>query len=171
MMAANNIYAAGDVTGEPMLETVAAREGMIAATNALEGNKLKMEYSHIPRCIFTDPKFASVGLTEEQTNRRGIVCNCHLIPIEILPKAQLLMEKRGAIKIIIDKKTEEIKGIHLLSTHAEEIIHEAVMILKNKMKVEDVIKTIHVFPTLSEIIKIATQSFKRDITKMSCCVE
>ncbi len=171
MRAAENIWAAGDVTGDPMLETVAAKEGMIAANNALSKKKKKMDYRVVPHAIFTDPQFAVVGLTDEETNEKGISCKCHTVPLELVPKAQAIKNTKGAIKVVIDNDTQVITGIHILAPQAADLIHEAVMIIKNRMTVDDVIDTLHIFPTLSEAIKLGAQSFRRDITKMSCCAD
>ncbi len=171
MQAAENVWAAGDVTGEPMLETVAAKEGMVAASNSFSGNKMKMDYRVVPHAVFTDPQLAGVGLTDAQATEKGINCRCNTVPMEFVPKSQAIKDKRGAIKIVIEDKTQEIVGIHILAPQAADLIHEAVMIIKNRMTVDDVIDTLHIFPTLSEAIKIGAQSFRRDIKKMSCCVE
>lgn len=171
MQAIENVWAAGDVTGEPMLETVAAREGMIAANNALSGKKIKMDYRDVPHAIFTDPQFAGIGLTDEQTAEKEMSCRCNTVPMELVPKARAIKDTRGAIKVVIDNKTQVIVGVHILAPQAADLIHEGVMIVKNRMTVDDVIDTLHVFPTLSEAIKLGVQSFRRDITKMSCCVE
>jgi len=171
MQAAENAWAAGDVLGEPMLETAAAKEGMIAANNALSENKKRMDYTIMPHAVFTDPQLAGVGLTDEQAIRQGIACKCNTIPMKIVPKARAVRDTKGAVKVVIDTKTDKIIGIHILAPQAAELIHEGVMIVKNKMRVDEVIDTLHVFPTLSEAIKIAAQSFRRDVTKMSCCVE
>lgn len=171
MQAAENVWAAGDVTGEPMLETVAAKEGMIAANNALSEGKIKMDYRVVPQAVFTDPQLAGVGLTDEQAVENGIKCGCNTVPMELVPKAQAIMDTRGAIKTVIDRETQEIVGIHILAPEAADLVHEGTMIIKNRMTVDDLIDTLHIFPTLSEAIKIAAQSFRRDITKMSCCVE
>jgi mercuric reductase len=171
MQASENVWAAGDVTGEPMLETVAAKEGMVAASNSISGNKRKMDYRVVPHAVFTDPQLAGVGLTDAQATEKGINCRCNTVPMELVPKSQAIKDTRGAIKIVIDNKTQEIVGIHILAPQAADLIHEAVMIIKNRMTVDDVIDTLHIFPTLSEAIKIGAQSFRRDIKKMSCCVE
>lgn len=171
MRAAENVWAGGDVTGEPMLETVAAKEGMIAANNALSEKKKKMDYRVVPHAIFTDPQLGVVGLTDEETNKKGIRCTCHTVPLELVPKAQAIKDTRGAIKVVIDNDTQIIMGIHILAPQAADLIHEAVMIIKNRMTIDDVIDTLHIFPTLSEAIKLGSQSFRRDITKMSCCSE
>ncbi|MHA1271840.1 MAG: mercury(II) reductase [Promethearchaeota archaeon] len=166
-----NIWAAGDVIGEPMLETVAAREGMIAANNALSENKIKMDYRIVPHAIFTDPQVGSIGLTDLEANNLGFSCNCQTILIKLVPKANIIHDTRGVIKMVINKDTEEILGIHILSDDAANIIHEGVMIIKNRMRLDDVINTLHIFPTFSEAIKLVAQSFKRDISNMTCCAE
>ena len=171
MRAGELTFAAGDVTGEPMLETVAAREGMVAAHNALAEEKIKMDYRITPHAVFTSPALAGVGLTDEQAVKMGIKCRCNLVPMKLVPKAQAIGDTRGAIKMVVDTATQEVIGVHILSANAADLIHEAVMILKGRMSVDDVINTLHVFPTLSEGIKLAAQSFRRDITRMSCCVE
>jgi mercuric reductase len=171
MNAGENIWAAGDVIGEPMLETVAAREGMIAANNALSNEQIKMDYRIVPHAIFTNPQVGSIGLTDLQANQLGFDCRCNTIPIGFVAKSKILNDDRGVLKIVINRKTEEILGIHILSVNAADLIHEGVMIIKNHMTLDDVISTLHVFPTLSEAIKLTAQSFKRDISIISCCIE
>ena len=171
MKAGENIWAAGDVIGEPMLETIAAREGMIATNNALSEEKIKMDYRIAPHAIFTNPQVGSVGFTDLQANQLEYDCRCNTIPIGFVAKSKILNDDRGVLKIVINRKTEEILGIHILSTNAADLIHEGVMIIKNHMTLDDVISTIHVFPTLSEAIKLTAQSFKRDISVISCCIE
>jgi len=171
LQAGERVRAAGDVIGEPMLETVAAREGMIAANNALSEDEVKMDYRVVPHAVFTDPQLAGVGLTDEQAGEEGLGCRCSTIPLELVPKAEVIRDTRGAIKMVVSAKTGEILGIHILAPGAADLIQEGVMILRERMTVDDVINTLHVFPTLSEATKIVAQSFRRDITKMSCCVE
>jgi len=166
-----DIFAAGDVTGEPMLETVAAREGMVAANNAISGSKIEMDYRIVPHSIFTYPGIGSVGLTDERAKRLGIQCKCSTIPFRLLPKANAIGNINGAIKMVVNAKTEEIVGVHILAENAGDMIHEGVMVVKNRMKLNDIIETLHVFPTISEGTKLVAQSFKRDIEKMACCVE
>ena len=97
MQAEENIWAAGDVTGKPMLETVAAKEGMIAANNALSEKKIKMDYRVIPHAVFTDPQLAGVGLTDEEATGKGIMCRCNTVPMELVPKAQAIKNTKGAV--------------------------------------------------------------------------
>jgi len=168
---APHIWAAGDVIGPPHLETVAAKEGHVAAQNALTNAGKTIDYNVIPHAVFTSPQLASVGLTEEEFSRKYQVCSCRVVEMEHVPKAKTIKDTRGLIKMVIDPKTTVIVGVHIVAPLAAEMIHEAVLAVKFKMTIDELIDTVHVFPTLSEGIKLAAQSFKRDITKMSCCVE
>jgi len=166
---ARDVYAAGDVTGEPMLEALAAKEGTVATLNALAGKKLKINKNEIPRAIFTDPEVASVGLTDAEANGKGIKCACNVLPLSIVPKASIIGNKRGAVKIVIDYSTHKILGMHIIAPNAADLIHEGVLAVKFGLTIDDIIDTVHVFPTLSESIKLAAQSFYADVSKMSCC--
>jgi mercuric reductase len=168
---AENIWAAGDVVGSPMLETIAAKGGTIAAENALEGSKRKMDYFALPHAIFTNPQVASVGLTDAEALEKGYACNCTTVPMEAVPKAAITGDTRGLVKMVADAKTGQIRGVHILASLAADMIHEAVLAVKYGLTIDDIIDTVHVFPTMSEGIKLAAQSYRRDINKMSCCVE
>lgn len=168
---ASNVWAAGDVTGHMMLETVAGKEGSIAAQNALTANKVKMDLSAVPRAVFTLPQVASVGLTDKQANQQNYRCSCRVLSMSMVPKAAIIKDTRGLIKMVTDAGTKRVLGIHILSPLATEMIHEATLIVKHRLTVDDVIDTVHIFPTLSEAIKIVAQSFTKDISKLSCCVE
>lgn len=103
-----NIWAAGDVLGEPMLETVAGKEGAIAVENALANKGKKIDFSAVPHAVFTIPQVASVGLTEKQAEEKGITCRCSTIPMELVPKALLAKDTRGLVKMVIDAKKERM---------------------------------------------------------------
>jgi len=165
------IYAAGDCTSPIMLETLAAKMGNVAASNILEGEKLSIDVHEIPRAIFTDPQVATVGYTDDEYSQRTGACSCRTIGMELVPKAQAVRDTRGIVKMVIDPSTERIVGVHIVSPLAAEMIHEATLIVRFALTLDDVIATTHVFPTLSEGIKRAAQSFKRDISSMSCCIE
>lgn len=168
---AKHIWAAGDVVGKPMLETVAAREGVIAAENAIKGAGATMDYSAVPHAVFTSPQVASVGFTEARAEEKGFKCACRTVPMEAVPKAAIVNDIRGLIKMVVEEKTSRILGVHILAPLAAEMIHEATLAVRYGLTVEDIINTVHVFPTMSEGIKLAAQAFIRDITRMSCCVE
>ena len=168
---ADNIWAAGDVVGKMALETVAAKEGSLAARNALQGRTPTINYEHIPHAVFTYPAVASVGLTEDEEMERFNACACRTVPLDIVPKALAVNDTRGLVKMVVHPQTSVVLGVHLVAPHAAEMIHEAVVAVRMGMTVDDLIDTVHVFPTYSEGIKMAAQAFRRDISKMSCCVE
>ncbi len=161
------IYAAGDVADQTIkLETVAAREGYIAAENIYERANMEMDLLSVPRVIYTDPQVASVGLLESDC--KG--CRSSTVPISAISRARISRREDGIIKMVIDER-ERIVGIHIVSHNASEIIAEGALALRLGLKLDDIINTVHAFPTMSEALKIAAQSFRRDVTAMSCCVE
>ena len=166
-----NIWAAGDVIGEPMLETIAAKEGATAVHNAFNSDKKKINFNEVPSAVFTYPEVASVGLTEAQANGKGMKCACGILPLDLVPKAHVIGDTRGVVKLVADHKTKQILGVHIVAPHAADLIHEGVLAVKYRLTIDDIIDTVHVFPTLSESIKLAAQSYYMDVGKMSCCVE
>ena len=168
---ASGIYAAGDVVGRMFLEPLAAKEGALATANAFEGAAKSIDYDSIPAAVFTNPQVATVGLTEEEEMRRLKTCLCRSVEVARIPKAQAIRERRGLIKMVIHPETKRILGVHIVAPNAADLIHEAVLAVKFGLTVEDIIDTVHVFPTLSEGIKLVAQAFIRDISVMSCCIE
>ena len=168
---APHVWAAGDIIGEPMLETIAAKEGAAAAENALLGTHRKIDFLPVPRAIFTSPQVASVGLTEKQAHEEGYECTCRTIPMSKVPKAIVIRDTRGLVKMVADASTGRILGVHILADNAADIIHEAVLAVKHKLTIDDIIDTVHVFPTMTEAIKLAATSFRKDIDQLSCCAE
>jgi len=163
------IYAAGDVVGNPMLETLAAKEGNIATQNAFTKVNKKINLLEIPSAIFTMPEAAKVGYTDIEANKNNIKCNCTTIPLSLVAKADIIGDKRGLIKIVINNKTHRIIGTSILSRNAADIIAEASLAIKFKLTIEDIVDTVYIFPTLSEVMKLGAQNFYQDIEKLSCC--
>src|SRR3989442_800170 len=168
---ARHVWAAGDVIGEPILETIAAKEGATAAENALMGTHRKIDFLPVPRAIFTSPQVASVGLTEKQAHEQGYECRCRTIPMSKVPKAVVIRDTRGVVKMVVDASRGRILGVHILAENAADIIHEAVLAVKYKLTIDDIIDTVHVFPTITESIKLVATSFRKDIDELSCCAE
>lgn len=167
---APNVYAAGDVKGKPMLETTAAKEGYIAAENALADRGLTMDYRAVPHAVFTNPAVASVGLTDAEANRSaGMRCTCNTILLEHVPKPIIVGDTRGLVKIVAKAETHKVLGVHILASLAPDMIHEGVLAVKHGLTLEDLIDTVHVFPTHSEAIRLAALSFFEDVDKLSCC--
>ena len=163
------LWAAGDVTGRMPLETVAAKEGALAAGNALEGRRDSLDYDAVPWAVFTSPQLAGVGLTEEESTARTGYCNCRTVYYSQVPKAMAMKDTAGAVKLTIDQENR-IRGGFACGTNAAEIINEVALAVRHGMTIQDIIETVHVFPTYSEAIKLAAQAFTRDITVMTCCI-
>jgi len=168
---AENIYAAGDVTGEPMLEALAAAEGNKATVNAFSGEKTSIDLSSVPSAVFTFPEAARVGLTDVEANGSGIKCACNTVLFKDLAKAGIIKDTRGLIKMVIDSKTKRILGVEIVGENAADLIHESTLAVKFNLTIDDIIDTVHMFPTLSEITKLAALSFYHNIENLSCCSE
>jgi mercuric reductase len=166
-----HIFAIGDVTNQPArFEPTAGREGTLAAGNALNGSKDHIDYDTVPFTVFTDPELAGVGLTEADQMQRLGTCNCRTVSFESVPRAILMNRTEGLINMTVHPSTEEIMGVHILAPEAGELIAGAMMLVKNKNTVDDVINSLPMFPTLAESLKVVALSFKKDISRLSCCV-
>ena len=163
------LWAAGDVTGRMPLETVAAKEGALAAANALEGRRDSLNYDAVPWAVFTSPQLAGVGLTEAESMARTKYCNCRTVYYSQVPKAMAVKDTQGAVKLTIDRENR-VRGAYACGTNAAEIVHEATLAVRLGLTIQDIIDTVHVFPTYSEAIKLAAQAFTRDVSVMTCCI-
>lgn len=167
----DNLYAAGDVTGLMPLETVAAKQGSIAVNNMFENKKRSINYHEIPSAVFTSPEVASVGITEDAYMLKHKTCLCRTVTIDHVEKALAVKDARGIIRMVLDHKTNKVIGVHIVSPMAADVITTAVYAIKNKMTIDDIRDTVHVFPTMSEMIKKVAQSFTQNLDDMACCVE
>jgi len=166
-----HIFAVGDVSNLPLrLEPSAGREGTLAAENALSGSQKSIDYNAVPYTIFTDPQLAGVGFTEDEQIKKIGVCDCRTLSFMDVPKAMIIRRTEGLIKMGINPKTKQILGIHILAPNAGELIAEAMMLIKNKNTIDDVVNSLPMFPTLSESIKLVAISFTKDIKDISCCI-
>lgn len=166
-----DIYASGDCASQVMLETLAAKMGNIAVRNAFGNEKRIINYKEIPMVIFTNPQVATVGYTEEEYSAKTHACACRTIPMSLVPKAQVIDDTRGVIKMGIDPRSLKIVGVHIVSPLAADMIHEATLAVKFGLTIDDIVDTVHVFPTLSEAIKLVATAFRKDVSKLSCCIE
>ncbi|HWP90655.1 MAG TPA: mercury(II) reductase [Thermodesulfobacteriota bacterium] len=167
-----HVWAAGDVvSGVPMLVTIAARAGSIAAENALTGNHKKIDYPSVPYAVFTTPEVAGVGLGEREARDKGYRVKVGYLDFKHVPKAAIIQDTRGLMKMIVEEETNRILGVRMVAPHAADIIQKAALFVKYGMTIQDVLDTIDVYPTLSESIKLCAQSFDKDVTKLSCCAD
>ena len=147
-----DVYAIGDILGPQkiMLAHVASHEGVIAAQNAM-GQKGIMNYDVVPGAVFTMPEIGTVGLSETQAKIKGFDIESFSMNFRSLGKAQAIDELAGMAKMIIEKKSRKILGVHIMGAHATDLIAEVTLAMQKGMKADDIADTIHAHPTLSEI--------------------
>jgi dihydrolipoamide dehydrogenase len=146
-----NVYAIGDVNGKYMLAHVASAEGILAV-NHIMGEKEKINYNKIPSCIYSSPEVGVVGLTEEEAIAEGHDVVVSKFPLSANGKALAEGESTGFVKLIADKKYGEVLGVHIVASHATDMIAEAVATMELEGTIHDLAKTVHPHPTLSEIV-------------------
>ncbi|MBI4650070.1 dihydrolipoyl dehydrogenase [Candidatus Desantisbacteria bacterium] len=152
----SNIYAIGDITGKIMLAHVASAQGLVAAANCT-GEKLTMDYSVIPSCIFTFPEIASVGYTEDKAKQAGFEVKTGTFNFRALGKACAIGETEGLVRIVAEEKTDRVLGAQMLGPNVTDIIAEVTLAIKNKLTVKQIIDTIHAHPTLAEAVMEAAE--------------
>jgi len=163
------VWAAGDVTGHPQFVYVAAHEGNLAARNAITGADLKVDFRALPRVIFTSPTVAAVGLTDDQVSQRGIACECRVLPMSAVPRALVNRDTRGFVKIVAEAQSGRILGATVVADGAGDVIQAAIYAVHLGLTTEQVASTWAPYLTFAEGFKLAAQTFKRDVSKLSCC--
>ncbi|EME5369223.1 mercury(II) reductase [Enterococcus faecium] len=163
------IYAAGDVTLGPQFVYVAAYEGGIAAGNAIGGLNKAIDLSVVPGVSFTSPQFATVGLTQQQAKEKGYEVKKAVLSLENVPRAIVNHNTTGVFKLVVDRKTQKILGVHIVSENAGEVIYGASLAVKFGLTVADLKDTLAPYLTMSEGLKLAALAFDEDISKLSCC--
>ena len=148
------IYAIGDWLGKVMLAHVASEQGEIAVENALGGNVVYDGKTN-PSCVYTDPEFAGVGLTEEKAKELNIEYQVGSFPLMANGKALIMNGGQGAIKVLVGKEYNEILGVHILGPRATDLIAECALAIGMEATVEDIVKTIHAHPTVAEAVREA----------------
>lgn len=161
-----DIYAIGDCTGKNMLAHVASDQGIVAVENIMGRNKI-MDYKTVPNCVYTKPELASVGLTEEQAKEKGIDYKVGKFPLIANGKSLIANETTGIIKVISDKKYDEILGVHILGPRATDLIGEAALALRLEATAEEIITTVHAHPTISEAIREAALAVNKEAIHMT----
>ncbi len=151
------ISAIGDVitlgTGvHPQLAHVSSMEGVIAAERIAGQTVRPLNYDQVPGCTYCDPEIGSVGLTEAQARARGYDVRVGTFPFGVLGRARMAGELEGFVKIVADKKYDEVLGVHMIGPRSTELVAEAVLALRLECTVEELIKTIHAHPTFSEAV-------------------
>jgi dihydrolipoamide dehydrogenase len=148
------VYAIGDVIAGPMLAHKAEEEG-VAVAEILAGQAGHVNYDVIPNVVYTYPEIASVGKTEEELKAAGIAYNVGKFPFTANPRAKVNLTTEGFVKILADAKTDRVLGVHILGPDAGNMIGEAAIAMEFGASSEDIARTCHAHPTLSEAIKEA----------------
>ncbi len=143
------VYAIGDVSGFPMLAHKATKEGEVIA-EVIAGHKAAKDWVAIPAAIFTDPEIAVAGLSETQAKEKGIEVRVGKFPYSALGRAMAVNETEGFFKVVADKKTHELLGVHIVGPEASDLISEGALALEMHAFLEDIGLTIHPHPTLGE---------------------
>ncbi len=159
------IYAIGDVIVGPMLAHKAEEEG-VACAEALAGHHGHVNYETVPSVIYTHPEVASVGLTEEQCKAQGIEYNVGKFPFSANGRARAIAQTDGFVKILADKKTDRIIGGHIVGPKASELLGEIVVAMEFKASSEDLARSFHSHPTLSEAIREAALAVEKRTRQM-----
>ena len=151
---ASNIYAIGDVVRGAMLAHKAEEEGVMVA-ELISGQKPHIDYNLIPNVIYTWPEVASVGKTEEQLKKEGVLYKSGQFPMRALGRARASMDTDGFVKILADKITDEVIGVHMIGARAADLIAEAVTAMEFRASAEDIARMSHSHPTYAEAVKEA----------------
>ena len=152
-----HISAVGDVItlgqdAHPQLAHVSSMEGILVAER-LAGQEVRpLNYQHVPGCTYCDPEIGSVGLTEAEARRRGYDVRIGSFPFGVLGRAKMAGETEGFVKIVADRKYDEVLGVHMIGPRSTELVAEAVLALRLECTVEELINTIHAHPTFSEAV-------------------
>ncbi|MCZ6592019.1 MAG: mercury(II) reductase [Alphaproteobacteria bacterium] len=162
-------YAAGDVTGRDQFVYMAAYGARIAAENALNGDSRSYDSSAMPAVVFTDPQIANVGLTEAEARAGGFDVKTSVLPLDAVSRALAARDTRGLIKLIADKATDRLLGGHILAPEGADSIQTMVMALKANLTVRELAETVFPYLTTVEGLKLAAQTFDKDVSKLSCC--
>jgi len=167
------IYAAGDVTNRPKLVYVAAAAGGVAAENALEGNRKRLNLTVLPDVIFTDPQVATVGLTEAQAMADGYTVKTSVLPLSYVPRALAARDTRGLIKLVAEQGTDRLLGAHVLAAEGGEVIQTAALAVHAGLRYGFTVADLRgmLFPYLTQVegLKLAAQTFEKDVAQLSCC--
>ena len=150
------LSAIGDVItmGGPhyQLAHVSSMEGILLAERIAGHTVRPIDYDQVPRCTYCEPEIGSVGLTEAQAKEKGYDVRVGSFPFKALARARMAGETDGFVKIVSDKKYDEILGVHIIGPRATELVAEAVLMLRMECTIEELVKTIHAHPTMSEAV-------------------
>jgi dihydrolipoamide dehydrogenase len=153
-----SVYAIGDVVPTPWLAHVASAEGVVAVEHMAGAGTRPLNYDQVPGCTYCAPEVASIGLTEAKARERGFDVAVGKFPFSAIGKARVINDTSGFVKIVAEKKYDEVLGVHIVGPKATELIAEAGAALKLEATSEELVRTIHAHPTLAEAIHEASEA-------------
>ena len=163
-----DIYAAGDCTDRPQYVYVAAAAGTRAAIG-MTGGDASLDLSAMPAVVFTDPQVATVGLDEAGATRQGIGVESRTLELAEVPRALANFDSRGFIKLVAEAGSGRLLGVQLLAAEGGEVIQAAALAIANRMTVDDLAGQLFPYLTMVEGLKLCAQTFRRDVSRLSCC--
>jgi mercuric reductase len=164
-----SVYAAGDVTNQPRFVYVAAAAGAAAAENALGSGGERLDFAALPQVIFTSPAVAQAGLTEAEARERGFEVDTTLLPLDAVPRALVNDDTRGLVKLVAETGSGRLLGASIVAAGAPDVIQAAVLAIERGLTVAELARTWAPYLTMAEGLKLAAQTFERDVSKLSCC--
>ncbi len=165
---APTVYAAGDCTDTPQHVYVAAAGGSRAAINIMGGDAV-LDLKTMPAVIFTDPQVATVGLSAAETERQGIRSQSRTLTLENVPRALVNFDTRGFIKLVAEAETGRLLGAQIVASEAGEVIQSAALAMRAGMSVHEIADQLFPYLTMVEGLKLAAQTFTKDVARLSCC--
>lgn len=162
------IYAAGDCTTNPEYVYVAAAAGTRAAANMFGGSE-SLDLSVVPGVVFTDPQIATVGLDETTARRKGIRVDTRTLTLDNVPRALANFDTRGFIKLVAEPGNGRLLGVQAVASQCGELIQTAALAIRAQMTVHELASQLFPYLTMVEGIKLAAQTFTKDVKQLSCC--
>ena len=165
---ASHIYAAGDCTDQPQFVYVAAAAGTRAAIN-MTGGDATLDLTAMPAVVFTDPQVATVGYSEADAHHDGIETDSRTLTLDNVPRALANFDTRGFIKLVAEASSGRLIGVQAVAPEAGELIQTAALAIRNRMTVRELADQLFPYLTMVEGLKLAAQTFSKDVTQLSCC--
>ena len=165
---AEHIFAGGDCTSMPQFVYVAAAAGTRAAIN-MAGGDAELDLRAMPAVAFTDPQVGIVGLTEKEARKQGLEVDNRTLALENVPRALANFDTRGFIKLVAERDSGRLLGVQVLSAEGGEVIQSAALAIRGNLTITDLADQLFPYLTMVEGIKLAAQTFTRDVKQLSCC--
>ncbi|MGY2491351.1 mercury(II) reductase [Cupriavidus sp. CP313] len=165
---ASDIYAAGDCTNQPQFVYVGATAGTRAAIN-MTGGDARLDLHAMPAVVFTEPQVATVGYSEAQAHQAGIETDSRTLTLDNVPRALVNFDTHGFIKLVTEAGSGRLIGVHVVAPEAGELIQTAAIAIRARMTVQDLADQLFPYLTMVEGLKLAAQTFSKDVKQLSCC--